>query len=73
MCDSYECVSGYMKEADHGLGCGIPTQFADIKKGDIVLDLGSGAGVDCFVAREITGPEGKVIGLDFTEEMIKKA
>lgn len=73
MCESYENIQGYMKEADLVQGCGIPTQFANVKKGDVVLDLGSGAGIDCFVAREITGPEGKVIGLDFTEEMIRKA
>ncbi len=56
-----------------GLGCGIPTDFAEIKKGDFVLDLGSGAGNDCFVALSLTGEEGKVFGLDFTDEMIKKA
>jgi ubiquinone/menaquinone biosynthesis C-methylase UbiE len=55
------------------LGCGLPTQFAQIKRGDTVIDLGSGAGNDCFVARAITGEEGKVIGIDFTEAMIEKA
>ncbi|HPO63966.1 MAG TPA: arsenite methyltransferase [Candidatus Kapabacteria bacterium] len=69
----YSDKEGYNKDADLGLGCGIPTDFADIKKGDYVLDLGSGAGNDCFVALSLTGDEGKVYGLDFTDEMIKKA
>jgi ubiquinone/menaquinone biosynthesis C-methylase UbiE len=60
-------------DADLGLGCGIPTQFANIKKGDAVLDLGSGAGNDCFVARALVGDMGSVTGLDFTNEMIQKA
>jgi ubiquinone/menaquinone biosynthesis C-methylase UbiE len=55
------------------LGCGIPTEFAQINKGDIILDLGSGAGNDCFVARALTGETGKVIGVDMTEVMIAKA
>ncbi len=55
------------------LGCGIPTQFAKIKEGDHVLDLGSGAGNDCFIARSIVGDTGKVTGLDFTDAMISKA
>lgn len=71
--DQYKNVDGYVAEADLGLGCGIPTEFADIKKGDTVLDLGSGAGNDVFVARSITGETGKVIGVDMTEEMISKA
>ncbi len=71
--ESYESRAGYVKEADLGLGCGIPTEFAGIKLGDHVLDLGSGAGNDCFVARALTGETGKVTGLDFTEEMIAKA
>ncbi len=73
MIDDYTTVAGYTSEADLGLGCGLPTQFAKIKKGDVVIDLGSGAGNDCFVARHETGPEGKVIGIDFTEEMIARA
>ncbi len=73
MTDDYSEVEGYVEEADLGLGCGLPTQFAKIKEGDTVLDLGSGAGNDCFVARKETGNLGKVIGIDFTEEMIKKA
>jgi len=71
--EDYKNKEGYNKDADLGLGCGIPTDFADIKKGDYVLDLGSGAGNDCFVALSLTGDEGKVYGLDFTDEMIKKA
>jgi arsenite methyltransferase len=73
MSDSYDELAGYNPDADLGLGCGLPTQFAHIKKGDVVIDLGSGAGNDCFVARAETGPEGKVIGIDFTEKMIEKA
>jgi arsenite methyltransferase len=60
-------------EANMGLGCGNPTALADIKEGDIVLDLGSGAGIDCFLAAKKVGPNGKVIGIDMTEEMIEKA
>lgn len=73
MSDDYTAMDGYSPEADLGLGCGLPTQFAGIKKGDIVIDLGSGAGNDCFVARAECGPEGKVIGIDFTPAMIDKA
>ena len=71
--DEYKNVDGYVAEADLGLGCGLPTEFADIKKGDIVVDLGSGAGNDVFIARAIVGDEGKVIGVDMTEQMIEKA
>ena len=73
MTDDYSGLQGYQQEADLGLGCGLPTQFARIKKGDNVIDLGSGAGNDCFVARHETGETGKVIGIDFTDAMIKKA
>lgn len=73
MTDDYSAVEGYAAEADLGLGCGIPTQFANMKVGDTVLDLGSGAGNDCFVARQAVGETGKVIGIDFTEAMIDKA
>lgn len=73
MGDSYVKVEGYMPEADLGLGCGMPTEFADIHEGDTVLDLGSGAGNDVFVARRIVGDSGKVIGVDMTAEMIAKA
>jgi len=73
MTDDYSTVEGYNQEADLGLGCGLPTQFARIKKGDIVIDLGSGAGNDCFVARNETGEDGRVIGIDFTPAMLEKA
>ncbi|WP_299779218.1 arsenite methyltransferase [uncultured Formosa sp.] len=73
MMDDYSETKGYVEDADLGLGCGLPTQFAKIRKGDTVIDLGSGAGNDCFVARHETGAEGKVIGVDFTPIMIKKA
>lgn len=73
MMDDYSQTEGYLADADLGLGCGLPTQYAKIKKGDTVLDLGSGAGNDCFVARYETGVEGKVIGIDFTPSMISKA
>ena len=71
--DDYSGQEGYNPEADLGLGCGIPTNYAAIKKGDHVLDLGSGAGNDCFVANAIVGETGKVTGLDFTDAMIDKA
>lgn len=71
--DEYTGVDGHFAEADLNLGCGIPTQYADIKAGDSVLDLGSGAGNDCFVARAIVGESGAVTGIDFTESMIEKA
>ena len=73
MMDDYTDTKGYVEDADLGLGCGLPTEFAKIKKGDTVIDLGSGAGNDCFVARHETGNEGKVIGIDFTPIMIQKA
>jgi ubiquinone/menaquinone biosynthesis C-methylase UbiE len=73
MADDYSKMEGYNPDADLGLGCGLPTEFANIKKGDTVIDLGSGAGNDCFIARKITGESGKVIGIDFTEQMIVKA
>jgi ubiquinone/menaquinone biosynthesis C-methylase UbiE len=73
MSDDYTELNGYNPDADLGLGCGLPTQFAKIKKGDTVIDLGSGAGNDCFIARAETGETGKVIGIDFTEAMINKA
>ncbi|HLO72280.1 MAG TPA: arsenite methyltransferase, partial [Flavipsychrobacter sp.] len=73
MSDDYTRLEGYNADADLGLGCGLPTEFAQIKEGDTVIDLGSGAGNDCFVARKATGEKGKVIGIDFTEAMIEKA
>jgi len=71
--ENYHGKEGYAPDADLGLGCGIPTDFVKIKKGDIVIDLGSGAGNDCFVARALVGEEGKVIGIDMTKEMIQLA
>ncbi|MDD3431228.1 MAG: arsenite methyltransferase [Bacteroidales bacterium] len=71
--EEYQAIEGYHPEADLGLGCGLPTQFAGIKPGHFVLDLGSGAGNDCFVARSLVGESGKVCGLDFTEDMVAKA
>ena len=73
MSEEYNDLDGYNPDADLGLGCGLPTQFAKIKKGDTVIDLGSGAGNDCFISRAETGETGKVIGIDFTEAMIDKA
>lgn len=71
--ENYTGKEGYDPEADLGLGCGIPTDFIKIHKGDTVIDLGSGAGNDCFVARALVGEEGKVIGIDMTKEMIELA
>jgi arsenite methyltransferase len=73
MSDDYTTLEGYNPDADLGLGCGLPTQFAKIQKGNTVIDLGSGAGNDCFIARAETGETGKVIGIDFTPAMIDKA
>lgn len=71
--DDYASQNGYFKNADYNLGCGLPTQHSPIEKGQTVLDLGCGVGNDVFLARYLTGPEGKVIGLDFTSEMIERA
>src|SRR6187402_3163895 len=73
MSEDYTSLEGYNADADLGLGCGLPTQFAKIKKGDVVIDLGSGAGNDAFIARAETGESGKVIGVDFTPAMIARA
>jgi ubiquinone/menaquinone biosynthesis C-methylase UbiE len=73
MTDDYSQVEGYIAEGDLGLGCGLPTKFAEIKKGDTVIDLGSGAGNDCFIARHEAGETGKIIGIDFTPAMIERA
>ena len=59
--------------ADLGLGCGNPIEYSSVKKGDTVVDLGSGAGIDCFIASKKVGESGRVIGIDMTEEMINKA
>jgi SAM-dependent methyltransferase len=73
MSDNYNELQGYNPDADLGLGCGLPTEFAKIKEGDVVIDLGSGAGNDAFIARHETGATGKVIGIDFTPAMIERA
>lgn len=73
MAEDYAHLAGYVQEADLGLGCGLPTEFAKIKPGDTVVDLGAGAGNDCFVARAETGDTGRVIGVDFTPQMLDKA
>lgn len=73
MSEDYSHLKGYEADADLGVGCGLPTQYAGIKEGNIVLDLGSGAGNDCFIARAETGENGKVIGIDFSPQMIEKA
>jgi ubiquinone/menaquinone biosynthesis C-methylase UbiE len=71
--DDYDGIKGHVADADLGLGCGVPTEYAGIKEGDTVVDFGSGAGNDVFIARSITGETGKVIGIDFTPAMIQKA
>jgi ubiquinone/menaquinone biosynthesis C-methylase UbiE len=71
--EDYSQLEGHYAEADLNLGCGVPTQFAQLAEGHVVLDLGSGAGNDVFVARSLVGENGKVIGVDMTEEMIAKA
>lgn len=73
MSEGYDDLNGYNPDADLGLGCGLPTKFAKIKKGDTVIDLGSGAGNDCFIARAEAGETGKIIGIDFTPQMIERA
>jgi SAM-dependent methyltransferase len=73
MAEDYAKLPGYVPDADLALGCGLPTEFAQIKSGDTVVDLGSGAGNDCFVARSLVGETGRVIGIDMTEAMIEKA
>ena len=73
MADDYTTLDGYNPDADLGLGCGLPTEFAKIKQGNTVIDLGSGAGNDAFIARRMVGQNGKVLGIDFTEAMIYKA
>ena len=73
MADDYTTLDGYNPDADLGLGCGLPTEFAKIKQGNTVIDLGSGAGNDAFIARRMVGENGKVLGIDFTEAMIFKA
>jgi SAM-dependent methyltransferase len=71
--DEYDGVEGYVAEADLKLGCGVPTDLADLQPGEVVLDLGSGAGLDAFVARRFVEAEGRVEGVDITPEMVEKA
>jgi arsenite methyltransferase len=71
--DAYADLAGYVADADLGLGCGVPTRHAGIEKGDVALDLGSGAGIDAFVARRSVGEAGRVIGVDMTPAMIERA
>lgn len=71
--DSGDTEASVLAEADLGLGCGNPTALASLKPGEVVLDLGSGAGFDCFLAAEKVGKEGKVIGVDMTPEMVERA
>lgn len=73
MSEDYSQLKGYEADADLGVGCGLPTEYAGIKEGNIVLDLGSGAGNDCFIARAEVGELGKVIGIDFSPQMIERA
>lgn len=73
MADDYTRLEGYNPDADLGLGCGLPTEYAKMEEGNVVIDLGSGAGNDAFIARKVVGERGKVLGIDFTEEMIAKA
>jgi arsenite methyltransferase len=73
MAEDYATLPGYVPDADLALGCGLPTEFARIRPGDTVVDLGSGAGNDCFVARSVAGDQGRVIGVDMTDAMIAKA
>ena len=70
---SREDLEHIPEETIMGLGCGNPTAIADLKAGEVVLDLGSGAGVDVFLAANKVGPTGRVIGVDMTEEMVDKA
>ena len=71
--EDYSRLPGYNSDADLSLGCGIPVEYASLRQGDHLLDLGSGAGNDCFVARALVGENGHVTGIDFTEEMLAKA
>jgi len=68
-----EQLGAIPKGADLGLGCGNPTALASLKEDEVVLDLGSGGGVDCFIAANRVGEKGKVIGVDMTPEMIQRA
>lgn len=71
--DEYSSVEGYVADADLGLGCGLPTDLAELQPGQTVLDLGSGAGLDVFVARSIVGDSGRVLGVDMSDNMLARA
>lgn len=71
--DAYDGIGGYVEDADLGLSCGVPVEHAGLEPGQTVLDLGSGAGLDVFVARNEVGEDGHVIGVDMTAEMVAKA
>jgi arsenite methyltransferase len=73
MSDDYSGMAGYNEDADLGLGCGLPTEYAELSEGQTVVDLGSGAGNDAFIARSIVGDKGMVIGIDFAGAMLTKA
>ena len=70
---SEEDIKSIPEASNMGLGCGNPIALANLKKGEIVLDLGSGGGIDVFFASKKVGPKGKIIGVDMTEKMIKKS
>lgn len=70
---SHEEISNIPEDSNMGLGCGNPQTFAEIKEGEIVIDLGSGGGFDCFLASQKVGRRGRVIGVDMTPEMISKS
>ena len=81
-CDCAEAPKGYTSDElthlpedaiRHSLGCGNPLTYVEVKDGDTVLDLGSGAGIDILLAADRVGPNGRVIGGDMTDEMIAKA
>lgn len=71
--EDYTRLGGYFRDADLGLGCGLPTEFAALVEGETVVDLGAGAGNDAFVARSFVKESGRVIGVDMTEAMVEKA
>ncbi len=73
MTEGYSTIKGYYKDADLALGCGLPTEIANINEGNTVIDLGSGVGNDVFIARNVAGESGKVIGIDMTPEMVIRA
>jgi ubiquinone/menaquinone biosynthesis C-methylase UbiE len=73
MSERYDALDGYAADADLGLGCGVPTEIANLQPGERVIDLGAGAGLDAFVARRAVGADGYVLGIDMTPEMVDTA